>query len=117
MKELRCIVFTDREVATAVAERRRKINEAMPDGTITGVEYTVDRGVSARLTLDHQGAGGDLSIPEQELQAALVAYCMARGVPLPVVADKALYVIKDRATLMITMNFRKPARLVALGME
>ncbi|TWB58668.1 hypothetical protein FBZ92_109159 [Nitrospirillum viridazoti] len=117
MKELRCIVFTDREVVSAITERRRKLNDAFPDGDVTSLEYTINRGVSARLSVTLNGAANDVTIPEQELQAALVGYCMSRNVPLPVVADKALYVIKGRATLMITMNFKKPARLVVLGVE
>ncbi|MEA1673742.1 hypothetical protein [Nitrospirillum sp. BR 11163] len=117
MKELRCIVFTDREVVSAITERRRKLNDAFPEGDVTNLEYTVNRGVTARLSVTLNGAANDVAIPEQELQAALVGYCMSRNVPLPVVADKALYVIKGRATLMITMNFKKPARLVVLGVE
>ncbi|WP_044563073.1 hypothetical protein [Azospirillum sp. B4] len=115
MKELRCIVFTDREVVSAIMERRRKLNEVFPEGEVTGLDYTLNRGVSARLSTTLNGQVSELAVPEQELQASLVGYCMSRNVPLPVVADKALYVIKGRATLMITMNFRKPARLVVLG--
>ncbi|MEE3622727.1 hypothetical protein UCD39_01815 [Nitrospirillum sp. BR 11752] len=117
MKELRCIVFTDREVVSAITERRRKLNEAFPEGEVSALEYTVNRGVTARVSVTQEGVANDVAIPEQELQAALVGYCMSRNVPLPVVSDKALYVIKGRATLMITMNFRKPARLVVLGTE
>ncbi|MBB6251391.1 hypothetical protein [Nitrospirillum iridis] len=117
MKELRCIVFTDREVVTAITERRRKLNDVFPEGDVTSLDYTIDRGVTAKLSVTLNGAVSELAIAEQELQAAVVGYCMSRNIPLPAVADKALYVIKGRATLMITMNFRKPARLVVLGVE
>jgi hypothetical protein len=36
---------------------------------------------------------------------------MGRKIPLPVDAEKTLYVIKDAATLIITMNFNKTPRL------
>ncbi|MFV3077723.1 hypothetical protein [Niveispirillum fermenti] len=111
MKELRCILFTDREVLSSVLDRKRRLREALPDGQITGLR--LDKGedeVKCAIVFDN--GRQTLSVPEHELQAALLSHCIARNVPLPVDADKSIYLIRGRITLMITMNFNKAARLV-----
>lgn len=114
MKELRCILFTDREVLVAVLDRKRRLKEELPQSPISGLRMVGgDDGVSCSLLYD-QGRE-TVNIPENELQAALIAHCMARKVPLPVDADKNVHLIRGRATLMITMNFNKAARLVHIA--
>lgn len=111
MKELRCILFTDREVLAAVLDRKRRLKEELPTGQITGLRMEGrDEGVVCTIVYDH--GERSVTVPEHDLQAALLAHCMARKVPLPVDADKSVYLIRGRATLMITMNFNKAARLV-----
>jgi len=110
MKELRCIVFSDKEILQAIVDRRRKLNESLPDGTITGIHMEMADGF--RTTLQINNGQSAVEVPEQEVQAALLSHCMAKNVPLPADADKSLYLIKGRATLMITMNFQKSGRLV-----
>ncbi|MFM2043252.1 MAG: hypothetical protein RLY86_1828 [Pseudomonadota bacterium] len=114
MKELRCIVFTDREVVAAITDRRRRINEPLPPGGFQSVALSGENGdVSLSLA---SAEGTVTAIGEQELQAALVAYCMAKNIPLPVDAEKIVHLIKGRCTLMVTMNFHKGARLIAARM-
>lgn len=115
MKELRCILFTDLEVLTAILDRRRKLSEALPDGQVTGLRLEMNQGTRCILQID--GGKHSLTIAETELQAALLAYCMAKNVPLPAEADKSVYLIRGRATLMMTMNFNKSARLVSMVEE
>ncbi len=115
MKELRCILFTDLEVLAAILDRRRKLNEALPDGQVTGLRLEMNQGT--RCTLLVNGGKQSLAIPEAELQASLLAYCMTKKVPLPAEADKSVYLIRGRATLMMTMNFNKSARLVSMVEE
>lgn len=111
MKELRCILFKDREVLSAILDRKRRLKEELPTGQITGLRLTgADDSVSCTIVYDH--GQQSLTVPETELQAALLAHCMARKVPLPVDADKNVHLIRGRATLMITMNFNRAARLV-----
>lgn len=112
MKELRCIVFSDRELLTAVIDRRKRLREPLPEGEISKVRFEIEAGI--RTFIEFTDAE-DLLVEEEEVQAALVAFCMAHGIPLPADAEKTLYVIRGHATLMITMNFRKPARMVALS--
>ena len=111
VKELRCIVFTDREVVAAITDRRRRINEPLPPGGFQTIALSGENGEVA-ITLSAADATVT-TIGEQELQAALVAYCMAKNIPLPVDAEKIVHLIKGRCTLMVTMNFHKGARLIA----
>ncbi len=113
MKELRCIVFSDRELVGAVMDRRKKLREPVPEGDVTKVRFDIENGIQTFLEMD--GGPHEVNLDEEEVQAALVGHCMARGIPLPADSEKTLYVIRGHATLMITMNFRKPARMVALG--
>lgn len=118
MKELRCLVFTDQEVVNAVVDRRRRMREKLPHGTIGKVSYEVGEDgehVPIRTTIqvtNDDGTDESMHLDETEVAAALVAYCMNRRIPLPAESDKMLYVIKDSLTLMITMNFNKAPRLV-----
>lgn len=113
MKELRCLVFTEQEVVNAVLDRRRRVREPLPTGTVTKVVHTDGDSVDTVLTITHDdGKTEDLLLPETEVAAALVAYCMNRRIPLPVASDKMLYIINGALTLMITMNFNKAPRLV-----
>jgi len=115
MKELRCLVFTEQEVVKAVLDRRRKVREALPSGTVKGVAYAVDKdSVSTTIRIiDDYGADQSMVLGPAEVAAALVGYCMGRKVPLPVDSDKCLHLINGALTLMITMNFNKAPRLVA----
>ncbi|WP_448192402.1 hypothetical protein [Azospirillum sp. sgz301742] len=114
MKELRCLVFTDQEVVKAILDRRRKMREPLPAGTVRGVTYSSDHEAihTTIRVLDDYGVDQSMTIGTAEAAAALVGYCMGRKVPLPVDSDKCLHLINGGLTLMITMNFNKPPRLV-----
>lgn len=111
MKELRCIVFTDQEIIAAYVDRRKRLSDALPEGKFTGARHEQSDTLTVYLQVD--GGPQEVKVVETELQAALVASCMSKGIPLPADAEKALYTIKGHVTLMITMNFRKSARSVA----
>ncbi|WP_042702218.1 hypothetical protein [Azospirillum sp. B506] len=118
MKELRCLVFTDQEVVRAVLDRRRRVKDTLPTGTVSKVVYhrhegSEPEGIETRLTVtDDDGSVTELALPDTEVTAALVGYCMGRRIPLPVASDKILHLINGALTLMITMNFNKAPRLV-----
>lgn len=113
MKELRCIVFTERELVNAVIDRKRRRGEPLPPGTVQSVRFSIEDTVTTILeVVDDHGRAAEFALPESEVSAALISYCMNRRVPLPAESEKVLYVIKGAATLMITMNFNKEVRLV-----
>jgi hypothetical protein len=108
MKELRCLVFSEQEMAAAVMERRRRLGVKLPEGSINQIAYSTENGVSVSIrVVKDNGHDEVLVIPETEAAAALVNYCMSRKIPMPVDSDKYLQVINDGMTLMITMRFNK----------
>jgi len=108
MKELRCLVFSEQEVVAAIVERRRKLREKLPEGTVSKVSYHSENGITIIIhTHDDQGHTGTMPIAESEASAALVNLCMSRKIPMPVDSDKYLQLINDGLTLMITMRFNK----------
>ncbi|WP_042443241.1 hypothetical protein [Azospirillum sp. B510] len=118
MKELRCLVFTDQELVRAVLDRRHRVKDKLPVGTVSKVTYhrndgAEQDGIETRLTItDDNGAVTELALTDTEVTAALVGFCMGRRIPLPVASDKMLHLINGAPTLMITMNFNKAPRLV-----
>lgn len=117
MKEMRCLVFTEQEVVKAVLDRRRKVRDALPVGTVQGVTYTVtnDAVTTTIRVIDDYGGDQSLILGPTEVAAALVGFCMGRKVPLPVDSDKCLRLLNGALTLMITMNFNKAPRMVEEG--
>ncbi len=113
MKELRCIVFTDREIVSAVVDRRRRVGEPLPPGAVSEVTFAIEETVTTRFRIVAEDGGvAEVDLGEAEVIASMVAYCMSRRIPLPVDAEKTLYVIRDALTLMITLNFNRAPRLV-----
>jgi hypothetical protein len=101
---------------SAVIGRRRKLNEELPQGTVESVKFRTGDTIETVMEVkDDYGKVTSLVLPELEVAAALIAFCMGRKIPLPVDAEKTLHVIKDAATLIITMNFNKTPRLVSIG--
>lgn len=113
MKELRCIVFNEQEVANAILDRRRRRREPLPIGQIAGIGVETANGLRVILhllqddgTMDHESVG------ETDTMAAVISYCMSRKIPLPVESDKFLFLVNGALALMITMNFNRQPRLV-----
>lgn len=113
MKELRCLVFTENEVISAIIDRRRRLHESLPEGTVRKLSFDTSAGTVSKLHLvDDYGKEMIISYPEAEVAAAMIAFCMHRKVPLPVNADKHLSVVNEALTLMIAVNFHRPPRMV-----
>lgn len=113
MKELRCIVFNEQEVANAILDRRRRRREPLPIGQIAGISVETARGLKVILhLLQDDGSMDQEEVGETDTMAAVIAFCMNRKIPLPVESDKFLFLVNESLALMITMNFNRPPRLV-----
>jgi len=108
MKELRCIVFNDQEVVTAFINRRRRLREALPVGTIQGVQYEVSAGDGVTTTIrlvDDYGAVETVTVRAAEIAAALVDFCLNRHIPIPAGSRKWIEAINPgEVTLMMTLD-------------
>ena len=106
MKELRCVLFSAPEVATAVVERRRRVKEALPVGTINKVTFELNS-ESCGTVLHLVGTDGihhEIPMTDAEVASALVAYCLGRRVPLPAEGEKFLLVVNGHLALMVRVS-------------
>lgn len=111
MKELRCFVFTGREVAAAVGAYRRKRRDSLPQGRVDGVRFRTDGSVSTLLDIvSDTGPLQTVAVPEETMVAMLVSWCIDQKIPLPADARKNLSVINGILSLMVSRNFARPLR-------
>jgi len=104
MKEFRCIVFNEQEAIAALVERRRKFREPLPVATIKGLSYDTSSGVNSTLLMeDDYGKKIPVAIPEAEMAAALVNYCLGRKIPMPMGAKKGIEVMGSDVTLLLNI--------------
>jgi len=111
MRELRCLVFTNTEIADAILERRRRTGQGMPDVLVEKVSFEAGEEVKTVLHLrSRDGTSTRQVCRADEVTAALVRACMDRKIPMPVHAEKFIQVVRGTLTLMITVNFNKAPR-------
>ena len=105
MREIRCITFNEREAVTAVLDRRRAQRQAIPAGLIQGLTFKSTKGTASVLRVeDYDGNKTPIDISEAEMAAALVAYCLARKMPMPAKSNKGVQVIGGDITLILTIQ-------------
>ena len=105
MRELRCITFTEQEAIAAVVDRRHAQRHALPAGMIRGLSVNIDGNNTCALEMeDYHGNRPCVTIPEQEIAAALVAYCLSRKIPMPRKSSKTIHVIGGDLTLVLTIS-------------
>jgi hypothetical protein len=113
MKELRCIVLNHQEVAEAIVERWRRLGESLSESEVFGVSYDAEAEFKVVLYLEQKdGSHGQAVVVEEETIAAVIAFCVARKIPLPADSEKFIYLVNGNLTLMITKNFNRQPRCV-----
>lgn len=118
--EIRHIVFCSAEVASAVREYRRYIGRPLPVGALRRVDL---RGIAAgaRVLLDivpdDGAAPGCWEIGNSELSEALVFYCRAHEIPLPMAGTKGLQCFGDSLLLIVTLNLRGAGWPLSAGLS
>ena len=124
MKELRCFVFNEQEVITAVIERRRRAREQLPIGTVKGITYDAGESqavfankyeVVARIAIvDDYGKSTELTAKTAELAAALIEYCLNRKIKMPRSSNKWVELIHlVDLTLLMTIDTMGKEKVVS----
>lgn len=112
MRELRCLVFTHAEIASAILERRRRTGQGIPETDVEKLTFRSGDDLTAVLHMrGRDGTPAKYECQARELTAALVRACMDRKIPMPVHAEKFVQLLHGTITLMITLNFNKTPRL------
>ena len=102
MKEVRAIIFSDDELELALNQyQQRSPTPALP-GSIQSLSIDTEK-----LTVDLRVAGTRgidrlLTVSSEEVLCALVEYCRAGNVPVPIRSTKRVQVIGGDLALMIS---------------
>jgi hypothetical protein len=105
--EIRHIVFSGAEIASAVREYRRQAGRPLPTGSLRRVEIGTNSGsvrVSLDIAPDNGIATSTWDVGSAEITEALVAYCSAHNVPLPAAGAKSLQRFGDSVLLIVALN-------------
>jgi hypothetical protein len=105
--EIRHIVFSAAEVAAAIREYRRHVGRPLAVGRLQHFELQPGTGgVRAALAVipDDGGPCESDEIGAAEITDALVLYCNAHHIPLPMGGIKSLQRFGDSLLLIITLN-------------
>lgn len=101
MREVRCVIFEEREVLAAVVASRRGRNQPMPPGFVNRITLHEDEIVHATFDISaDDGRNIRLAIGETELAAALIRYLLERNVPVPAKLRKMLIVTQRQLGLV-----------------
>lgn len=105
MRELRCIIYTKKELAIALKDHRRRSARPLPSGNLMDVKIDPKPQITVTLNIvDDSGHPHILPFSGAELAAALIAHCIDQRVPVPVSAKKSLTLIDNQVALKITMD-------------
>lgn len=101
MREVRCVIFEEREVLAAVVASRRARSQPMPPGFVNRI--TLHEEDIVHVTFDISADDGrniKLAVGETELAAALIRYLLERNVPVPAKLRKMLIVTERQLGLV-----------------
>ncbi|MBV5335495.1 hypothetical protein JZU48_00250, partial [bacterium] len=101
MQEVRCVIFEEREVFSAIVSARRARSQPMPPGTVDRITLSEDEIVHATFHItDDDGRSITLSVGETELAASMIRYLLERKVPVPMKLKKMLIVTERQLGLV-----------------
>ena len=100
--EYRFLVFMPKEALAALAAYARAHGKSLPEGKIVAAEPVGETRINGRLLVD-TGAGPPsvVAFGTSEILEALIEYCLARKIPLPLVSEKTLERLHGRFALRI----------------
>lgn len=107
VSETRTIVFTNPEVARAIAAFRRARNAPLPGGEIVDIAFGASPEIYARgKDVDSlSGHAHDFRIQGAELGAAIIMFCLNEHIPLPASNNsKRLQLFGESLGLVIHVN-------------
>lgn len=102
MREVRCIIFEEREVFEAVVSARRARKAPIPAGYVSRITLAEDEVVHATFFIESdKGQKIQLSIGETEIAAAMLRYLLERNVPVSQKMRKMLIVTDNQLGLVL----------------
>lgn len=111
--EFRHIVFTDEEVAAAVADARRRQGSPLPTSRIVSLrilQTASGTGVMLCMQPHADSLVVNLAVGADELRQCLIAFCLNRLIPLPVRSIKSVEMFGGQLALTVTRDATDEAR-------
>jgi hypothetical protein len=104
--EVRYLTFSPSETLAAVRELRRRRGNPLVAGAVKVAKLTTDVDIDYRLVIAPNDGGPDREylIDATELGAALVFFCINRGIPLPASARKSIRISGGAPVLVISQS-------------
>ena len=104
--EIRQIIFRNDELTEAIDSYRVFAAEELPAGDV--VSCTLDSHYSVTVKLGFAEKGdpetSEVELPPSSVAAALLAFCIGKGIPIPRYSDKSIQIIGDNIALVIRMG-------------
>lgn len=111
--EFRHIVFTDEEVAAAVADARRRAGSPLPTSRIGSMRILqTASGVGVLLCMQPHAdsIAVNMAVGTDELRQSLISFCLNRMIPLPVRSLKTVELFGGQVALTVTRDASEEAR-------
>lgn len=105
MKELRTIIFDEREAASALIGLCRRHNRPVPTGTLKRFSVSEEpEVVGVLVVIDDYGTEHEMSFNQEEIAAALVNHCLSRKIPLPRKSVKMIASVDGQIVLALEVG-------------
>lgn len=102
--EMRTLIFSRDELIEAITDHAAAT--ALSDGTIMLCSVTADPvlQVTLKLVPDGQSTIETVTLEAEAVGAALVHYCIERGIPVPQRSDRSLQAMGEAVAMQLSLN-------------
>ncbi len=102
--EIRLITFTKPEIVAAISDFHLRRKLPIPKGAVLSVDIATTPDIEVTLQIRPDGEHDPVAFPVNALTlaAALVFFCINRGIPLPAQSTKHLTMRGEEVTLAIS---------------
>ncbi len=104
--EHRQIVFGKNELNEAISAYRESQGDDLPEGRVTACSVDAHKRIAVMIAFlkDGESKPTVAEIPASTVAAALISYCMGKGIPIPRQSHKTVQQLGDNIALVIRVG-------------
>ncbi len=104
--EHRQIVFGKSELNEAISAYRESHGDGIPDGRVTACSVDAKKRIAVMIAFlkDGEDKPTVAEISASAVAAALIAYCMGKGIPIPRQSHKSVQQLGDNIALVVRVG-------------
>ncbi len=104
--EMRTLIFSRDELSEAITDHAAAAGAALPDGTTMFCSVRADPALQVTLKLvpDGRSTIETVILEAEAVGAALVHYCIERGIPVPQRSDRSLQAMGEAVAMHFSLN-------------